>query len=116
MRASQFSSDDDVVVFDEALDCHTAVLIMLQAIRHNGVCDLVTDFIRMAVADLLTSDDFHFLFLSAEVAPRPSNNFSDLPDCEKRDVCNWEVRTMCPDDGHKDACEEHGAQHDQRHR
>ena len=30
---------------------------MLENVGHNSICDLVTDLIRMAIADLFTSDD-----------------------------------------------------------
>ena len=30
---------------------------MLKDVGHDGICDLVTDLIRMAVADLFTGDD-----------------------------------------------------------
>jgi hypothetical protein len=30
---------------------------MLKNVGHNGICDLITDFIGMAVADLFTGDN-----------------------------------------------------------
>ncbi len=63
MRAGQLTGDDDVVIFDQTLDRDTALRIVLQAVRHNRICDLIADFIRMAIADLLTGDNLaHILF------------------------------------------------------
>ena len=51
--------NDDVVVLDEALNCHSAVLVVFQAVGHNGVCDLVAELVRVAVCHLLTSVNLH---------------------------------------------------------
>jgi hypothetical protein len=63
VRAGQLTGDDDVVILDQALDSDSALRVVLQAIRHNRIRDLITDFIGMAIADLLTCDNLaHFLF------------------------------------------------------
>ena len=46
-----------LALFQQTLDCHTGVLVMLKNIGHDGICDLVTDFIGMAIADLFTGDN-----------------------------------------------------------
>ena len=42
---------------EQTLGCHTGVLVVLEDIGHNGICDLVADLVRVAVADLLTGDN-----------------------------------------------------------
>ena len=51
------SGDKELVLLQQTLDCHTGVLVMLEDVGHNGIRDLVTDFIRVTVADLLTGDN-----------------------------------------------------------
>ena len=46
-----------LTLFQQTLDCHTGVPVMLKNVGHNGICDLVTDLIGMTIADLFTSDD-----------------------------------------------------------
>ena len=46
-----------LALFQQTLDCHTGVPVMLKDVGHDGICDLVTDLIGMAIADLFTSDD-----------------------------------------------------------
>lgn len=58
----QFSGDKQEIVLQQALDCHTAVLVVLETVGHNGIRNLVADFIGMAIADLLTGDDFTHRF------------------------------------------------------
>ena len=65
MSARQLTGDNDVAVLDQDLNRHTAVFVVLQAIRHNRIGNLIADLIGMAIAYLFTSDDFHFPFLSA---------------------------------------------------
>ena len=65
MLAGQLASDDHNSILDEDLNGDSGALVVLQHIRDDGIRDLVTDFIGMTVADLLTSDNFHtdFTFL-----------------------------------------------------
>ena len=63
--ACHLTGDDDVIVFQENLDRHTAILVVLQNIRHNRIGNLIRQLVRMATGNLFTSDDFHVLFLSA---------------------------------------------------
>ena len=51
------TGNKELALFQQTLDCHTGVLVMLKNVGHNGICDLVTDLIGMAIADLFTSDD-----------------------------------------------------------
>ena len=51
------TSDEELALFQKTLDGHTGVLVMLKNIGHDGICDLVTDFIGMAIADLFTGDN-----------------------------------------------------------
>ena len=51
------ASNEKLTLFQQTLDCHTGVSVMLENIGHNGICDLVTDLIGMTIADLFTSDD-----------------------------------------------------------
>ena len=51
------ASNKELVLLQQAFDCDTRILVVLQNIRHDGVCNLVTDFIGMAVADLFTGND-----------------------------------------------------------
>lgn len=46
-----------LTLFQQTLDCHTGVPVMLKNVGHNNICDLVTDLIGMTIADLFTSDD-----------------------------------------------------------
>lgn len=56
--AGQFTGDDKLPAFQQTFNCHTAVFIMDKAISHNGVRNLIADFIRVTVANLLTGIDF----------------------------------------------------------
>ena len=58
MLTGQLSGNEKPAIFQHALNRHTAVLVVLEAIGHDGVRNLVADFIGMAVADLLTGDYF----------------------------------------------------------
>ena len=51
------TSDKELAAFQQTLDRYTGVLVVLEDVGHNGVRDLVTDLIRVAVADLLTCDN-----------------------------------------------------------
>lgn len=55
--AGQFTGDGDVVVFDQDFDGHTAILVMLKAVCHNRVGNLITDFVGVTVGNLFTSDN-----------------------------------------------------------
>ena len=46
-----------LTLFQQTLDRHTGVPVMLKNVGHNSICDLVTDLIGMTIADLFTSDD-----------------------------------------------------------
>ena len=63
--AGQLTGNDHDPILDEDFNGDSGILVVLEYIRHDGICDLVTDFIGMTVADLLTSDNFHtdFTFL-----------------------------------------------------
>ena len=52
-----FAGNKELALFQQTLDCHTGVPVMLKDVGHDGICDLVTDLIGMAIADLFTSDD-----------------------------------------------------------
>ena len=52
-----FTGNKELIAFQQALDCHTGGLVMLKDVAHDGIRDLVTNFIGVAVADLLTGDD-----------------------------------------------------------
>ena len=54
---SDFAGNKKLALFQQTLDCHTGVLVMLKNVGHNSICDLVTDLIGMTIADLFTSDD-----------------------------------------------------------
>ena len=54
---SDFASNKELALFQQTLNRHAGVLVMLKNVGHNGICDLVTDLIRMAVADLFTGDN-----------------------------------------------------------
>ena len=54
---SDFAGNKELALFQQTLDCHTGVLVMLKNVGHNSICDLVTDLIGMTIADLFTSDD-----------------------------------------------------------
>ena len=51
------TSNKKLALFQQTLNRHTSVLVMLEDVGHNGICDLVTDLIGMAVANLLTGDN-----------------------------------------------------------
>ena len=62
MFAGQLTGSNQAMVFQQTLSRYTAVLIMLQAIGHDSIRDLIADFIGMAVADLFTGVNFtHWL-------------------------------------------------------
>ena len=43
MSARQLTGNDDVAVLNQDLNRHTAVFVVLQAIRHNRIRDLIAD-------------------------------------------------------------------------
>ena len=51
------AGNKELAAFQQTLDCHTGVLVVLEDVGHNGVCDLVTDLVWMTIADLLTGDN-----------------------------------------------------------
>ena len=79
MRACQLASNNHVIVLQQALDRHTAVLIVRQTVRHNGIRNLVTDFIRMSIGHLLTGINSIHVFLAAHRFSPPSLFFTVLP-------------------------------------
>ena len=54
---SDFASNKELALFQQTLNRHAGVLVMLKDVGHDGICDLVTDLIRMAVTDLFTGDN-----------------------------------------------------------
>ena len=46
-----------LALFQQTLNRHTGVPVVLKNVGHNGICNLVTDLIGMTIADLFTSDD-----------------------------------------------------------
>lgn len=54
---SDLAGNKELALFQQTLDRHTGVPVMLKNVGHNGICDLITDFIGMAVADLFTGDN-----------------------------------------------------------
>ena len=54
---SDFAGNKELALFQQTLDCHTGVLVMPKNVGHNGICNLVADFIRVAVADLFTGNN-----------------------------------------------------------
>ena len=79
MGAGQFSCDNQLVSLKQALDGNTGFGIMLQAVRHNGVCDLVTKLIRVSLRDLFRCEYPHNLFPFKTKAPQgflPRGNLS----------------------------------------
>ena len=51
------AGNKELALFQQTLDRHTGVPVMLKNVGHNSICDLVTDLIRMAIADLFTGDN-----------------------------------------------------------
>ena len=52
-----FAGNKKLALFQQTLDCHTGVPVMLKDVGHNGICDLVTDLIGMTIADLFTGNN-----------------------------------------------------------
>lgn len=63
VRTGQLSGNDKTAVLEKALDCHTAISVMPQAVGHNGICDLITDLVGVSCGYLFTCDDPHSFFL-----------------------------------------------------
>ncbi|OPZ17242.1 MAG: hypothetical protein BWZ04_02932 [Firmicutes bacterium ADurb.BinA205] len=61
MRTCQLAGNDKAAVLEKTLDSDTTVCVMLKAVSHNCVCDLVTDLVGMSCRYLFTSNDFHIL-------------------------------------------------------
>ena len=61
MAAGQLTGNYQLVVFHQAFDGHTGSGIVLQAIRHDGICNLIAQLVRMAIGHLLTSKNSHFI-------------------------------------------------------
>ena len=57
-----FAGNKELALFQQTLDRHTGVPVMLENVGHDGICDLVTDLIWMAIADLFTGDDLTHWF------------------------------------------------------
>lgn len=51
------AGNKELTLFQQTLNRHTGVPVMLKNVGHNGICDLVTDLIGMAIADLFTGDN-----------------------------------------------------------
>ena len=54
---SDFAGNKKLALFQQTLDCHTGVPVMLENVGHDGICDLVTDLIGMTIADLFTGNN-----------------------------------------------------------
>ena len=54
---SDFAGKKKQALFQQTLDCHTGVPVMLENVGHDGICDLVTDLIGMTNADLNTGNN-----------------------------------------------------------
>ena len=52
-----FAGNKELTLFQQTLDCHTGVPVMLKDVGHNSICDLVTDLIGMTIADLFTGNN-----------------------------------------------------------
>ena len=61
----------DVVVLDQRLHCHTAGPVMFQAVRHDGIRDLVADLIGMPGGHLLGGEQ-HTEALLSEMQKAPA--------------------------------------------
>jgi hypothetical protein len=48
MSAGQLTGDHKTAVLEKTLNCDTAAAVMLKAVSHNGICDLVTDLVGMS--------------------------------------------------------------------
>ena len=51
------AGNKELTLFQQTLNRHTGVPVMLKNVGHNGICNLVTDLIGMAIADLFTGDN-----------------------------------------------------------
>ena len=90
-----FTGNKELVLLQQAFDCDTRILVMLQNIRHDGIRNLVTDFIGMTVADLLTGNDLthgsppslssHFLYGHSSYKCSKAWNCR-IPPCEAEGV------------------------------
>ena len=54
---SDFTGNKKLALFQQTLNRHAGVLVVLKDVGYDGICDLITDLIRMAVADLFTGDN-----------------------------------------------------------
>ena len=64
---SDLAGNKELALFQQTLDRYTGVPVMLKNVGHDGICNLVADFIGMTIADLFTGDNFthvHVLRLS----------------------------------------------------
>ena len=59
--ACQLTGNHKTAVLEKALDGDTAVSVMLKAVRHNGICNLVTDLVGMSCGYLFGSNASHSL-------------------------------------------------------
>ena len=59
MAAGQLTGDHQLVVLHQTFDDNTGSGIVLQAIRHDGIRNLVAQLVRMAIGHLLTSKNSH---------------------------------------------------------
>ena len=55
--SGDLAGNKELTLFQQTLNRHTGVPVMLKNVGHNGICDLVTDLIGMAIADLFTGDN-----------------------------------------------------------
>ena len=63
--AGHLSGDKKLTVFHHALNRNAAVFVVLEAVGHDGIRNLIADFIGMPVGYLFTGDDFaHRFFLA----------------------------------------------------
>lgn len=65
MLTGQLSGNEQPSIFHHALNRHAAVFVVLEAVGHDGIRNLIADFIGMSITDLFTGDDFaHRFFLA----------------------------------------------------
>ena len=56
--SGDLAGNKKLALFQQTLNRHTGVPVMLKNVGHNSICNLVTDLIGMTIADLFTSDNF----------------------------------------------------------
>ena len=61
MSACQLTGDHKAAVLEKTLDGDTATAVMVKAVGHNGICNLVTDLVGVSCGYLFTCNDSHIL-------------------------------------------------------